>query len=219
MTIKLPPDYYGAREELRSAELNLMQQREQVAELRRKLPPGPVVDDYVFQEGPSNLSQDGPIVDVRLSELCSAPGRPLVLYHFMFGKMQEHACPTCSMWADGWEGAIRHVADNVDFAVVAAAPIHEWRALARERGWTNLRLLSAAGSSFKLDLGGEDEAGYQSPFLSVYERDGEAVRLSYSGGAHIEGEHWRGVDLLSPVWHILDLTRKGREDWMPNLDY
>ncbi len=28
-----------------------------------------------------------------------------------------------------------------------------------------------------------------------------------------------GLDLFSPVWHLLDLTRQGRGDWMPKLDY
>ncbi|WP_406137344.1 DUF899 family protein [Streptomyces sp. NBC_01089] len=46
--------YVGAREELRQAEIELMRHRERVAALRRALPPGPVVDDYVFQEGPAH---------------------------------------------------------------------------------------------------------------------------------------------------------------------
>ncbi|MEL7210266.1 MAG: DUF899 family protein, partial [Actinomycetota bacterium] len=72
-------------------------------------------------------------------------------------------------------------------------------------------------STFKRDLGGEDEAGHQTPVITVYALTDEGVRLTYDGGAHIEGEHWRGVDLLSPVWHLLDLTPDGRGDWMPSL--
>jgi predicted dithiol-disulfide oxidoreductase (DUF899 family) len=29
----------------------------------------------------------------------------------------------------------------------------------------------------------------------------------------------RGIDLLSPVWHLLDLTPQGRRDWFAQLDY
>ncbi|MFE5399799.1 hypothetical protein ACFQ9Z_00035 [Streptomyces sp. NPDC056580] len=29
----------------------------------------------------------------------------------------------------------------------------------------------------------------------------------------------RGIDLLAPVWHLLDLTPQGRGDWYPTLDY
>jgi predicted dithiol-disulfide oxidoreductase (DUF899 family) len=48
-------EYLARREELRLAEIEEMRQRERVAELRRHLPQGPVVQDYVFQEGPSGL--------------------------------------------------------------------------------------------------------------------------------------------------------------------
>ena len=29
----------------------------------------------------------------------------------------------------------------------------------------------------------------------------------------------RGIDLLSPVWHILDLTPQGRGEWVADLGY
>ena len=29
----------------------------------------------------------------------------------------------------------------------------------------------------------------------------------------------RGVDLLSPVWNLLDLTPQGRGDWYASLEY
>jgi predicted dithiol-disulfide oxidoreductase (DUF899 family) len=29
----------------------------------------------------------------------------------------------------------------------------------------------------------------------------------------------RGIDLLSPVWNVLDLTPQGRGDWYAELDY
>ena len=208
-------DHTDAREALRTAELELMLQRERVAELRRALPPGPVVEGHIFDEGPADLSQDGPIVQRTLGDLCT--DRPLVLYHFMFGNAFVEPCPMCTMWADGWNGLRRPLEQRIDFAIVTSAPIADTRDLARQRGWDDLRLLSAAGSSFKRDIGGEDADGGLSPFVSVYERDGDDVRLSYAGSAHISGDHWRGVDLLSPVWHLLDLTRPGRGDWMPDL--
>ncbi len=199
--------YEAARDALRAAELELMLQRETVAAQRRSLPPGPVVDDYVFG------AADG---DVAIADLFTGPDRPLVLYHFMFGGKQEAPCPMCAMWADGWNGIADPLAERVDFAVVSAAPIEPTLALADERGWSDLRWLSATGTTFKRDIGGEDADGNQSPFISVYEQTSEGVRLSYSASAHIDGDHWRGVDLLSPVWHLLDLTRAGRGDWMPS---
>ena len=29
----------------------------------------------------------------------------------------------------------------------------------------------------------------------------------------------RGIDLLSPVWNLLDLTPEGRGEWLPSLAY
>jgi predicted dithiol-disulfide oxidoreductase (DUF899 family) len=45
------PEYLAAREELRHAQIELMRQRERVAELRA-MPPGAVIEDYEFLEGP-----------------------------------------------------------------------------------------------------------------------------------------------------------------------
>lgn len=150
-------EHVSAREELRLAEIELMRHRERVADLRRRLPPGPVVDDYAFEEGPADLhADDVPVQTVRLSELFTAPGRDLVVYHFMYGKQQTQPCPMCTMWIDGFNGIADHVAQNVDFAIVAAADLPTLRAHARDRQWENLRLLSAGAGTFKYDLGSED---------------------------------------------------------------
>jgi predicted dithiol-disulfide oxidoreductase (DUF899 family) len=215
-------EYVSAREELRQAEIELMRHRERVADLRRRLPPGPVVDDYAFEEGPADLhAGDVPVQTVRLSELFTRPGRDLVVYHFMYGKQQTQPCPMCTMWIDGFNGIAHHVAQNVDFVVVAAAALPALRAHARDRRWTNLRLLSARSSSFKYDLGSEDAEGNQDSTVSVFTRDGDgSVRHFYSVHPRMSDEiDERGIDLLSPVWHILDLTPQGRDDWYPALSY
>jgi predicted dithiol-disulfide oxidoreductase (DUF899 family) len=31
-------------------------------------------------------------------------------------------------------------------------------------------------------------------------------------------KEYRGIDLLTPVWNLLDLTPAGREEWMPSLE-
>ena len=61
-------EYLARREELRLAEIDLMRQRERVAELRRRLPAGATVQDYIFEEGPADLDAgDAPARSVRLS--------------------------------------------------------------------------------------------------------------------------------------------------------
>jgi len=62
--------YLAKREELRLTEIELMRQRERVAELRRHLPPGAPIQDHQFEEGPRDLNAgDAPVRTVRLSEL------------------------------------------------------------------------------------------------------------------------------------------------------
>ncbi|MFE4925323.1 DUF899 family protein [Streptomyces sp. NPDC056661] len=215
-------EHVSAREELRLAEIELMRHRERVADLRRRLPLGPVVDDYAFEEGPANLGAgDVPMESVRLSELFTAPGRDLVVYHFMYGKQQTQPCPMCTMWIDGFNGIAHHVAQNVDFAIVAAADLPTLRAHARDRQWENLRLLSAGAGTFKYDLGSEDAEGNQDSTVSVFTRDSDgSVRHFYSAHPRMSDDiDQRGIDLLSPVWHILDLTRQGRDNWFAELSY
>ncbi|MGY5036228.1 DUF899 family protein [Streptomyces sp. 900116325] len=214
-------EHVSAREELRLAEIELMRHRERVADLRRRLPLGPVVDDYAFEEGPADLhADDAPVQTVRLSELFTQPGRDLVVYHFMYGKKQTQPCPMCTMWIDGFNGIARHVTQNVDLAIVAAADLPALRAHARDRQWENLRLLSAGSSTFKYDLGSEDAEGNQDSTVSVFTRDDGSVRHFYSARPRMSDDiDQRGIDLLSPVWHILDLTRRGRDDWFAELSY
>jgi predicted dithiol-disulfide oxidoreductase (DUF899 family) len=117
-----PREYLQKREELRLAEIELVRNVERVAALRRALPTGAEVTDYVFQEGPRDLNAgDGPISAVRLSQLFSGPGRALMIYHFMYGKRNTTACPMCTMWIDTFNGIAPHLAQNVDLAIVAAA--------------------------------------------------------------------------------------------------
>src|SRR5689334_11406388 len=145
-------EYLSKREELRRAEIELRNQRERVAQLRRQLPQGPAVEDYVFDEVPVNLDAgDTPIRNVRLSELFTAPDRSLVIYQFMYGKKQTKPCPMCTAWIDGFNAVAHHLAQNLDLAIVAAADPATLRSHARARGWNRLRLLSAGSSTFKYD--------------------------------------------------------------------
>ncbi|MCP3918571.1 MAG: DUF899 domain-containing protein [bacterium] len=212
--------YAAARDELLRAELALRDQRERVAELRRALPLDQVVPDYELERGPHDLAADKPVERVRLSELFEQPDKPLVLYHFMFGGMQERPCPMCTLWADGFDGINHQASQSVNFGLVARAPIGDFRSWARRRKWTNLRLLSSGTSGLKPDLHFETEDGRQLPGVSVFMRgaNGEP-RHFYSASAILAEGEYRGIDLLSPVWHLLDLTPEGRGEWLPSFEY
>jgi predicted dithiol-disulfide oxidoreductase (DUF899 family) len=208
-------EYLAAREELRHAEIELMRQRERVAELRRGLPKGATIQDYEFLEG------DEPGTKVRLSDLFTAPDRSLVIYHLMFGKKQTKPCPMCTAWIDAFNGVAHHLAQNVDLAIVAAADLPALQAHARDRGWNRLRVLSAGESSFKYDLGSEDREGGQDSMISVFTRDADGtLRHFYSGHPWLgEDIKERGIDELNPIWNVLDLTPQGRGTFYTSLDY
>jgi len=212
--------YQKAREELLKAEMALRDQRERVSELRRGLPLDTQIDDYLFHEGPSDLEQDSPIADVRLSELFTDPGKPLLLYQYMFGGAQKESCPMCAMWTDGFNAIAPHLNQLVNFAVVAQGEITDFRSWARQRRWNNLRLISSAGSSFKTDLSFQDHNEEQLPGVSVFMiADDGSLRHFYSASAIMEENEYRGLDLFTPVWNLLDLTPDGRGDWFPAVQY
>src|SRR2546421_5856374 len=229
-------EYLSKREEVRLAEIELMRVRERVADLRRALPKGAEIQDYEFldsslyalsdgratAEGPVPLSEDDESVSkVRLSELFTAPDRSLVIYHFMFGKKQTTACPMCTAWIDGYNGVAHHLAQNVDFAIVAAADPAMLREHARGRGWNRLRLVSAGDSTFKYDLGSEDKEGNQDSTISVFIKESDGtLRHFYSGHPWLaQNIKERGIDELSPIWNVLDLTPQGRGKFYTSLDY
>jgi predicted dithiol-disulfide oxidoreductase (DUF899 family) len=82
-------------------------------------------------------------------------------------------------------------------------------------------LLSAGASTFKYDLGSEDADGAQDSTISVFTRDrAGVVRHFYTAHPRMAPDiKERGVDLLTPVWQLLDLTPQGRGDWYASLSY
>jgi len=215
-------EYLSKREELRRAEIELRNQRERVAELRRRLPQGPAVEDYVFEEVPLKLeAEDKPLRTVRLSQLFTGPNRSVVLYHFMYGKKQTKPCPMCTAWIDSFNGIAHHLAPNLDLAIVAAADPAALRSHARTRGWDRLRLLSAGSSTFKYDFGSADKEGNQDSAISVFTRDsGGTLRHFYTGHPWLAPDiKERGIDELNPIWNFMDLTPQGRKDFYAKLEY
>jgi predicted dithiol-disulfide oxidoreductase (DUF899 family) len=217
-------EYRAARDRLLREEMELRRSIERVAGLRRALPSGgPVPQDYLFEEGAPDLESQT-VRQVRLSELFRSGWTSLVVYSFMYGPKMEVPCPMCTSMLDGLNGNAPHLAQRTNLVVVAKSPIHRIRAFARGRGWRNLRLLSSADNSYNRDYHGEDEKGAQWPMLNVFvKRDGVvrhfwASELLFAPGD--PGQNPRHVDLVWPLWNVLDFTPEGRgKDWYPKLSY
>jgi len=222
LTLKGEGDYLKQREALLEAEIALRDQSERVAELRRQLPSGGPVDDYVFREGPADLkiTDASSFCDVRLSELFEPGKDQLILIHLMFHPEHDSPCVMCSMWADGYNAIAPHIRERANFVMVAKAEVGKLRQWSKERGWDNIRLLSSHDSSFNTDFHVEDEDGDQMPGITVFERQADGqIHFTYSGQASLGDKIGRGIDFMSPVWSLFDLLPQGREDWFPGHDY
>lgn len=230
-------DYRAARQRLLDKEAELRRSMEEVAALRRELPPGgPLPEDYALTEGEDARR-------VRFSELFGEQDT-LVIYSMMFprdsgderrgpegGKtaelaLEEGPCPSCTALLDQLDGAVEHVNQHLSFVVIAKAPPERSATFARERGWRRLRILSSAGTSFNRDYHAENEKGEQRPMLNVFSRDNKSGEIRHFWGSELfyedeeEGQDPRHVGTLEPSWNMFDLTPAGRgRDWDEQLCY
>jgi len=205
-------DYRAARETLYAAERDLIAHVEQVARMRRTLPTGPEVPDYEF------VGLNG---RVRLSQLFDADREPyLVMYHVMYWADEDTFCPMCSGWIDALTGVAPHVMRRVSFVAASQAPPERLQQWARQRGWDRMPVLSDVGTELADAIGARDEDGDPVSTVTVFAKDGNAVRHVYTMHPDdAESGNGRGIDLLNPVWHVFDLTPAGRGDVNLSNDY
>lgn len=219
-------EYRTARNELLAAEIELRRMTEAVAERRRRLPlGGEVSSDYEFDLW--DPDQDAART-IRLSELFELGKDTLFLYSMMFipgpaGLPLEGACPNCTSIVDAVNGEARHISQRINVAVSAKVPIGQLRDHARTRGWRDIRLLSAANSTYNSDYHAEAADGAQLPMATVFvRRDGKThhVWSSELFFAPDQPGAPRHVDFIWPLWSVLDCTPAGRgTHWEPKLDY
>lgn len=227
-------EYRRARNALLDAEMGLRRQIEKVAAERRALPKGgEVPEDYVFERiGAHDRPQK-----VKLSELFD--GRPeIILYSFMFGPERDVPCPGCTHLLDGIDGSARHVERRVPFYVVSKSPIARLAAWAHRRGWPRLNLLSTAGNAYDADYFGDtsrlspgmrqqhgvkEGEDWDETIFNVFEKDGDTIRHVWASELAFmpsePGQHHRAGDLADPLWGLLDMTRQGRGDFFPKVNY
>src|SRR5262245_21308463 len=126
---------------------------------------------------------------------------------------------------DMWEGTMPHFEGlGGNLAVVAKAAIERVSAVARDKGWKHIRLLSAANNTFKRDYHGEGADGQQAPIMTVFKRwsDG-AIRLHWASELLFEptdpGQDMRHMGTVARLWTLFDLTPGGRPNANEQIEY
>jgi predicted dithiol-disulfide oxidoreductase (DUF899 family) len=204
--------WIAARKALLAKEKEFTRQRDRVSAERRELPWVKVDEEYLF---------DGPNGKETLSELFAGSNQ-LLVYHFMFGPDWTEGCPSCSFWADNYNGIAVHLKQrDVSLVVVSRAPLEKLKAYKERMGWS-FKWVSSLGNDFNRDYHvsftpeEKDTAYYnferrgfsssEAPGISVFFKDEDGnVFHTYSCYA-------RGLDMLNGAYHHLDLVPKGRDE-------
>jgi len=208
-------EYRAERNKLIAAEIGLRKHIEEVAAQRRRLPMGGrLKEDYIFEEGPASLSDEGAVIQTPMSGLFEDGKDTLVVYSFMYAPEAKTPCPSCASLLDSLNGAAPHICQRINLAVIAKAPVQKIRDWARGREWRNLRLLSSGGTTYNADYFGEAPDGDQIPAVNVFHQTGGAIHHTYSSellfAPSEEGQDPRHADLIWPLWNVFDLTPEGR---------
>jgi predicted dithiol-disulfide oxidoreductase (DUF899 family) len=197
-------EYRAARDRLLQEEQALVDKVKAVAAQRRELPlGGRLKEDYVFQ-----WANDGKVGhDVKFSELFG--DKPtLLLYSFMFGPGWDKPCPSCTSLVDGFDRSSYQVTRHAAFAAIAKAPAERINAWARQRGWSQIALLSGFASTFQADYRCQGESDdKQLPVMHVFRKQGDDI--FHFWGTELPGNH---VDTVWPYWNLMDFTPEGRPD-------
>lgn len=205
--------YREARNELLEAEMDFRRQIEKVAQMRRKLPlGGKVKEDYIF------TSAEGK--KVKLSELFEKGKNTLVLYSMMFDPSWDEPCNMCNSIVDGLNGNTRQVTQKVNLAVIAKAPIEKLTEYAKKTGWNYIRVLSSYDNSYNADYFAENHDG-QEPIMNVFVKKDDGIYHTWASELAFvppePNQDMRAVDIIWPLYNVLDLTPEGRGDFYPQI--
>ena len=139
--------------------------------------------------------------------------------------LEEGPCPSCTALIDMWDGTMPHFEGlGGNLVVVARAPIERVMAFARDKGWKNTRLVSAAGNTFRRDYGGDGPDGQSVPMMTVFKRASEGTIRLHWASEMVEaptdpGQDPRHLGTVEPLWTLFDLTPGGRPRADEQLEY
>ena len=161
----------------------------------RKSNSGDEVCNYTF----ATISGDTDLLSM------SGDKKQLLLIHNM-----GQGCRYCTLWADGFNGFLKHLESVMSVVMVSKDPPELQRQFANSREW-RFRLASHGGGEYireqTLMEGTENMPG-----AVVYERDGDKITRKNSC---VFGPG----DIYCSMWGLLGLAGLGEEEWTPQYAY
>ena len=207
-------EWLAASKQLLIKEKNLTREKDALSAERRELPWVKVEKQYVF---------DSPSGKKTLADLFEGRSQ-LIVYHFMFGPEWEEGCPSCSMVADNFDGAVTHLANrDVTLVAVSRAPLTKIAPFKQRMGW-HFKWLSSHGNDFNLDYHvsftkeevAQGKLYYNYTTQAFPQEEAQGASVFYKDEEenifHTYSSYGRGVETFLGPYNYLDITPKGRDE-------
>jgi len=148
----------------------------------------------------------------------------LIVYHFMYDPNWDAGCPSCSFWADNFNGIVVHLNQrDVTMMAVSKAPYSKIGEYKKRMGW-DFKWVSSYDNDFNFDYHvsftaeelREKKAFYNYNLQDTHSPEREGVSVFYKDTAghvfHTYSAYARGIDVLNVAYHYLDLVPNGRDE-------
>lgn len=195
--------YAKSRKALLAEEIDLRRRLAHVAEIRRALPPGPLLSEYRFNDmdGKARL----------LSDLFGSQDT-LILYACDFGNLGPS--PLCYHFLAALQGNIDALRSRAEFAVISVVPAKDVQRFAELHQWQSLNAHDILDDHFLTDMHLIGERDQILGTLFVCRKTADGIRLFWKSEITEEmadpGESPRDMFELASLWALLDLTPIGR---------
>ena len=207
-------EWLAARSALLKKEKEFTLLRDKLGQQQRDMPWVLVDKEYLF---------DGPNGKQTLSDLFDGRSQ-LIVYHFMYDPNWDAGCPSCSFWADNFNGIVVHLNQrDVTMIAVSKAPYSKIGEYKKRMGW-DFKWVSSYDNDFNFDYHvsftpeelSEKKAFYNYNLQDTHSPEREGVSVFYKDTAghvfHTYSAYARGIDVLNVAYHYLDLVPKGRDE-------
>jgi predicted dithiol-disulfide oxidoreductase (DUF899 family) len=213
-TVVSQQQWLEARKQLLAKEKEFTRLRDHLSGERRALPWVRIDKEYIFEDAEGKQT---------LADLFDGRSQ-LMVYHFMLGPDWQEGCPSCSFWADNFNGIDIHLAHrDITFISVSRAGYEKLENYKKRMGWS-FKWVSSLQSDFNFDLGvsftdeekkrNEITYNYRKGPYRVDELPGVSVFYKNEQGEifHTYSTYARGLDILNGAYHYMDIAPKGRDE-------